>query len=160
MKRDDLMRIAVARLANDEGFRGHAYLDTQDTWTIGYGSTRHADGTPVKEGDTISERDAREELERDVREAAEGLDHAVSWWRGLPDDAQIGLLFAAFQLGVSGVMGFRNMLRALRRGDYETAAVECVQGRSRGTVSAWFEQTPDRPLRVAARFLAADWEKV
>ena len=154
------MAIAVDRLAIDEGFRGHAYLDTEGVWTLGYGSITHADGTPVEEGDTTTEGEARRELARDAREAADGLDRAAPWWRDLPDDAQIGLLFAAFQIGVAGVMGFRNMLRALRRHDFEAAAIECVQGRRRGTVSRWFEQTPDRPLRVAARFLAADWDQV
>ena len=39
-----------------EGFRSHAYLPTpNDRPTIGYGSTFHADGTPVELGEEVSE---------------------------------------------------------------------------------------------------------
>lgn len=37
-----------------EGFSEVAYKCPAGIWTIGYGSTQMADGTPVKEGDSIS----------------------------------------------------------------------------------------------------------
>ena len=41
-----------------EGFRAQAYKCPAGVWTVGYGSTTYADGTPVKKGDTISEETA------------------------------------------------------------------------------------------------------
>lgn len=41
-----------------EGFRDKAYKCPAGQWTIGYGSTHWGDGTPVKEGDTITREDA------------------------------------------------------------------------------------------------------
>src|SRR5438132_101846 len=36
-----------------EGLRLMAYKDVAGVWTIGYGSTRYADGKPVKAGDKL-----------------------------------------------------------------------------------------------------------
>ena len=38
-----------------EGLSLQAYKCPAGVWTIGYGNTTHPDGTPVKQGDTISE---------------------------------------------------------------------------------------------------------
>lgn len=40
-------------IAMHEGFRGPAYDDGGGVWTVGFGTTRHADGRPVKPGDSI-----------------------------------------------------------------------------------------------------------
>lgn len=42
-----------------EGFRPKAYKCPAGVWTIGYGSTFYANGKKVREGDTITEQDAR-----------------------------------------------------------------------------------------------------
>lgn len=44
----------IELLKDFEGVRLKAYQDTAGVWTIGWGSTRHADGTPVKKGDTLA----------------------------------------------------------------------------------------------------------
>lgn len=44
----------LAAIAAWEGYRSHAYHDSAGVATIGYGSTRHADGTPVRTGDRIT----------------------------------------------------------------------------------------------------------
>lgn len=41
-----------------EGFRATAYKCPAGVWTIGYGSTKWEDGTPVKKGDTITQEKA------------------------------------------------------------------------------------------------------
>jgi lysozyme len=43
----------IAIIKNFEGLRLHAYQDIAGIWTIGYGSTRYADGSPVKKGDNL-----------------------------------------------------------------------------------------------------------
>jgi lysozyme len=49
---------AALMIKEFEGFRENAYLDSAGVWTIGYGNTYYADGTPVKKGDKISRSDA------------------------------------------------------------------------------------------------------
>lgn len=60
-----------------EGFRSQAYKCPAGVWTIGYGSTCYADGSPVKKGDTISEPTAEglltDYLIKNVRPHFEGL---------------------------------------------------------------------------------------
>jgi lysozyme len=46
--------IAVALIAGFEGYSGKAYDDGVGVQTVGFGSTRHEDGTPVKRGDTVT----------------------------------------------------------------------------------------------------------
>lgn len=41
-----------------EGFESKAYKCSAGVWTIGYGATYYMDGTPVKEGDTITLEEA------------------------------------------------------------------------------------------------------
>lgn len=38
-----------------EGLRLEAYKCPAGVWTIGYGNTTHPDGTPVKQGDMITD---------------------------------------------------------------------------------------------------------
>lgn len=47
-------------IEGQEGLRLVAYRDTAGVWTIGWGSTRYADGRPVKQGDNITAQQADE----------------------------------------------------------------------------------------------------
>ncbi len=49
-----------------EAYRGHAYLDSGGVPTIGWGTTRYADGSPVRMGDTITVEDAQRAFDRDI----------------------------------------------------------------------------------------------
>jgi len=50
-------------VADYERFKPEAYYDKEGSvWTIGHGLTQYTDGTPVKEGDTIEEKDSLEQL--------------------------------------------------------------------------------------------------
>jgi lysozyme len=45
-------------LVQEEGLELTAYQDIRKIWTIGIGQTYYADGSPVKEGDTLTEQGA------------------------------------------------------------------------------------------------------
>jgi len=66
--------IAVALIAGFEGYSGRAYDDGVGVMTVGFGSTRHPDGTPVKPGDSVTPQRAVIMLAKDAdriwREAA------------------------------------------------------------------------------------------
>jgi lysozyme len=65
---------AIAAIAVYEGYRGRAYVDAAGVHTLGFGSTRRADGSPVAPGDTITPERAvvrlAEEVTRIERELA------------------------------------------------------------------------------------------
>ena len=65
--------LGISFLKAREKFVGVAYLPTKaDKWTYGFGATIKADGTPVKQGDTITEEEAEQLLASQLipREAA------------------------------------------------------------------------------------------
>jgi lysozyme len=66
--------LAVAFIAGYEGYRSRAYDDGMGVQTVGFGSTRHLDGAPVKAGDTVTPQRAVVMLAKDAdriwREAA------------------------------------------------------------------------------------------
>ena len=155
-----LREAALERLRIDEGFREQAYQDTLGNWTVGYGTTTRIDGSPVQEGDRITRVVAEERLRMGLAAAVGELDGAWPWWRTMGRDAQLGLAMMAYQLGVPRLMRFERMRQALWRGDYEVAALECLRGSDRESLSRWYQQTPRRALRVAARFLASHWQDV
>jgi lysozyme len=57
---------ALVGIALHEGFRGNAYDDGVGVQTIGYGTTRNPNGTPVKKGDTITPERALVRLSAEV----------------------------------------------------------------------------------------------
>jgi lysozyme len=66
--------LAVAAIVGYEGYSPRAYDDGVGVQTVGFGSTRHPDGTPVKAGETVTPQRAVVMLAKDAdriwREAA------------------------------------------------------------------------------------------
>lgn len=60
-----------------EGFYSKAYLCPSKIWTIGYGTTKYANGKPVKQGDTITQTEALKLLEIQVNEHASTISSYV-----------------------------------------------------------------------------------
>ena len=120
----------IEETKQEEGFRGTVYKDTLGFDTIGYGTKM-----PLSEGEAelllVSRmNDAKKELHRRL----DDLD--------IKDEAWDILLAMSYQLGVSGVIGFKNMIKALRRKYYREAAKEMLD-------SLWAKQTPARASRMA-----------
>jgi len=57
----------LALIEHYEGIRSLAYRCPAGVWTIGIGTIIYPDGTPVKEGDRISYKQARDYLMHDLR---------------------------------------------------------------------------------------------
>lgn len=125
-------------LIRDEGFKSAAYRDHLGFLTIGVGRL-----IDERRGGGITEEEARYLLGNDIARITAELDRRIPWWNGLPEPKQRALANMAFQLGVSGLLGFRKMLAALRAGEWEKAATEALD-------SSWAWQTPERAERIAA----------
>lgn len=61
-----------------EGFYEDAYLCPAKVWTIGYGTTKYSDGTPVKKGDKLSKDKATVLLEKQVNEHASTIEKYIA----------------------------------------------------------------------------------
>jgi lysozyme len=106
-----------------EGFVPHPYRDSAGTWTIGYGSTRDADGNPVTAATPdITVEAARSLVERDLGAA---LTREVARDVHTPLTASQTAALADFVYNL-GAGNFRasTLLRKLNAGDYAGAAAE------------------------------------
>lgn len=123
-------------LKRDEGCVLRAYQDTVGVWTIGYG---HAYVPP---GTVWSQAQADDALRQDVQRTEQALDRALPWWRTLNDVRQDALANMAFNLGIKGLLGFRNTLAYIRAGDFDKAASNMLQSR-------WARQVGRRANRIS-----------
>ena len=67
------------------------------------------------------------------------------------DERQYALIDMCFQLGAYGVSKFKNMLSAMREGDWDKASKECLN-------SKYARQTPKRAERIAHLIKTGEWK--
>lgn len=126
-----------------EGLVLHAYEDHLGYWTIGYGRL-----IDKRRGGGITEAEAEFLLTNDINRVVTELEERCAFFHKLPEDCQHALINMGFQLGINGLMGFKNMLDALSQSDFERAADEALDSR-------WAEQTPGRAAEVASMIRGA-----
>ena len=111
-----------------EGFRANAYVDPGtggEPITIGYGTTRYANGNKVKMGDTITEGEATNELIHHVEKVAEkAIRNYVSV--KLTQFEFDSLTSWVYNVG-SGNLQSSTLLKKLNAQDYEGAAEELLK---------------------------------
>lgn len=139
--------ILVVDLKRDEGLRLRAYPDPisgGDPWTIGYGHT----GPDVHRGLVWTQEQSEAALASDIREHNAELAAALPWIKDLDPARRRVLQNMAFNLGVGmpggkkGLLGFKNTLGMIERGEYERAADGMLASR-------WASQVGQRAVRLA-----------
>lgn len=127
-------------LRTDEGSIPHAYQDHLGYWTIGIGRL-----IDKRRGGQLSDDEINYLLNNDINKRYDELKIKLPWFVKLTDARQRALVNMAFQLGVNGLLGFKNSLASLEAalvtGDYDLAADNFLK-------SKWAEQTPQRAKRV------------
>ena len=135
------------QLRIDEGVKSQAYQDHLGFWTIGVG--RLIDARKPGSGLRPSEIDML--LQNDIDDRIEALTRRLPWFQNL-DDARKGVLLnMSFQMGVDGLLGFKNTLAMVESGDYMGAARNMMQ-------SLWARQTPERAARMAEQMRTGIWK--
>ena len=124
----------IDKLKRDEGLRLSPYLCTAGKTTIGYG--RNLDDVG------ISEEEAEHLLANDVLRITNQLRRGVLFFDDLPPRIQDVLINMGFNLGIVGLLKFKNMLQALDDEDYEKAASEALNSR-------WAGQVGQRAVRLS-----------
>jgi lysozyme len=137
----------VAHLKRDEGLRLEAYPDPLsggDPWTIGYGHT----GPEVRQGLVWAPGQAERVLIADIIKHNDELARHLPWLDRLDAPRRRVLQNMAFNLGVGqpggkkGLLGFKNTLGMIERGDYAAAADAMMR-------SLWAGQVKGRAVRLA-----------
>lgn len=127
----------MQELRRDEGFRRHAYRDHLGYLTIGLGTL-----IDKRRGGGITFEQAKMLAGMTIEEIEAELDRRLPWWRTASPRRQRAIINMAYQLGVGGLMKFRNTLAMAERGDWAAAADNALK-------SLWARQTPARARRVA-----------
>ena len=135
------------QLKGDEGVRAHAYKDHLGYLTVGVG--RLIDDR--KPGSGLRPHEIDYLLRSDIDDRIEALTRRLPWFQNL-DDARRGVLLnMSFQMGVEGLLKFKNTLDLIERGQYAAAASGMLQ-------SLWAKQTPDRAKRLSEQMRTGVWQ--
>lgn len=123
-----------ALLIRHEGVRLKPYKDTAGKTTIGCGRNLDDMGITHKEAMIL--------LTNDIVRVYEECRQAFPWFSELTDVRKMVIIDMAFNLGLTKLRKFRQMLSALGFGRYEMAAAAMLD-------STWAQQVGQRATRLA-----------
>jgi lysozyme len=135
------------QLKGDEGSKRFAYRDHLGYWTIGVG--RLIDHR--KPGGGLRPDEITYLFRNDVDDRLEQLTRRLTWFQNLDDVRKGVLLNMSFQLGVDGLLGFKNTLELVRKEQYQAAGEAMLD-------SKWAKQTPERAQRLAKQMAEGVWQ--
>lgn len=124
----------VTQLEQDEGFRAKPYLDTVGVPTFGHGLTYISESESLR---IVSDR---------LHDLYWRLEINQPWFSKLNAKRKSVILNMAYNLGYHGLLGFKKMIAAIERGDYERAGLEMLDSR-------WAGQVGGRADRLAAQMM-------
>lgn len=127
------LKDVVYQLKLDEGFREKPSRDSLGNWFIGYGFDLSAG---------ITKREATMILEERVRLLRIRLPFVIEGWKTLDFTRQDVLTNMAYNLGINGLLRFKNMLDAVSKQDFNRAADEMLD-------SIWSVQVGKRADQLA-----------
>jgi lysozyme len=139
---DDLIK----QLRRDEGEVLHAYHCSEGWLTIGIGRLVDA-----KKGGGITREEAAYLLGNDIQRVTRELQSSLPWVIRLSEPRMGALMNMCFQLGLAGLLRFKNTLALIRDGRYDEAAAEMLD-------STWAKQTPERARRLALQMRTDTWQ--
>ena len=137
----------VDQLKRDEDTVLYAYLDSKGYWTIGTGiliDKRRGGGLLPEENEFI--------LNNRIKLKREELIRRLPWTTGLDAVRFAALLNMAFQMGVDGLLAFKNSLKLISVGMYDKAEAELLN-------SKWATlDSPNRAKRIAKQIRTGEWQ--
>lgn len=135
------------QLKGDEGVKPCAYQDHLGFWTIGVG--RLVDER--KPGSGLRPEEITFLLNNDIDDRIRELGRRLPFFIELDPARQGVLLNMSFQMGVDGLLGFKNTLKLVEQGRYDEAAEGMLN-------SKWAGQTPERARRLAVQMRTGLWQ--
>lgn len=136
-----VLDIARPQIMRDEGCRLTAYPDPLSggaPWTIGYGAT----GAHIGPGTCWTQDEATADLDARLEALCAALDGNLAWWRELDPPRGAVMVNMAYNMGLGGLLAFKNTLAAVKAGNYPAASAGML-------ASAWARQVGARASRLA-----------
>ena len=135
------MEEVMERIKKHEGFRDRVYLDTLGKRTIGYGHLCKPDET-WDDDRTYSKAELETVFKTDFNIALNGANTVLAGCGDVPQKAKEIIIEMVFQLGMTGVSKFKNMIKGIKNKDWKTASIEMLDSR-------WAKQTPSRAKELS-----------
>ena len=135
------------QLRDEEGEVLYAYQDHLGYWTIGVGiliDRRKGGGLRKEESDFI--------LRNRIKIITAAVEKALPWSKNLNDARKAVLVGMAFQMGLDGLLGFKNTLKMIEQGKYVEAGAGMLN-------SLWARQAPARAKRMAKQMETGQWQR-
>lgn len=128
-------------LIKHEGSEQYAYEDSLGYITVGIGRCLDR-----RKGKGLSKREQLYLLQNDIDDCKRQLDPFV-WYQNLDDVRKCVMIELCFNLGIHGLMGFKKMIAAIKKNDFETAMMELLD-------SKWATQVgKERQKNISYRLL-------
>lgn len=130
------MEQLIEMLKIHEGVAYHAYKCTADKITIGVGRNIDSNG-----GLGLSDEEIDYLLTNDIMRCYKELG-TFQWFVGLDENRQFAIVDMCFNLGLTRLLKFKNMISALQQEDWEEASAQALD-------SAWATQVGNRAQKIA-----------
>lgn len=140
------MEKLINQLISEEGEILHAYNDHLGFVTIGVGRL-----IDKRKGGGITQQESRYLLTNDINRFTEEIKKALPFYNSLNDARQAVLVGMSFQMGIDGLLAFKNTLNFVRNGKYKDASKGMLN-------SLWARQTPARAKRMAKQMETGEWQ--
>lgn len=122
----------------EEGRVNHAYQDSKGYWTIGIGTL-----IDPRKGGYISNEAIDFLFNEKVEEKIKDLDINLSWWRDLDEVRAMVILDMCYNMGIGGLLTFKNTLALIKDGRYKEASQRLLLSK------AATQDAPNRYKRLA-----------
>lgn len=132
----------------EEGWREKPYRCSEGYPTVGYGFKLGSKECTLPEF-TLPKTAGDAWLMHNLNELTDHLSK-YQWYNKLNDARKAIILSMAYQMGVSGVLKFKNMIKSIEQDDYRNAALEMLDSR-------WAKQTPQRADRHQLQMQSGAW---
>lgn len=133
------------QLIRDEGDIPYAYRDSLGYWTIGVGFL-----IDKEKGGRLPDAVRDFWLEYEINDKERQLRARLPIFEDLNKARQDALINMSFNLGVNGLLGFKNTLSLLSAGKYKEAAKEMLN-------SKWADQVGDRAKRLSKQIETGEY---
>lgn len=127
------MNIA-ALLEKHEGYKRFVYRDTVGKLTVGIGRNLEDRGLTHEEAVYL--------LNNDIADFTKQLSEKLPWFDAAPEKVKLVLTDMGFNLGISGLLTFKNTLNHIKNKEYELAAEEML-------LSKWAKQVGVRATELS-----------
>ena len=129
------LEIVREQLKRHEGFKAKPYRCSAGALTIGYGTNLDARG--------ITREEAERLMMNEVYDCVKALQRKLGdTYNNLNANRKAVLINMAYNMGISGLMNFKNTLRYIKQGNYEQASENML-------VSQWADQVGNRAKELS-----------